>query len=69
MRLTVYHSPIFLVDCVWNEWALGECTTTCGGGTQTDTREQLQEALFGGNPCEGESSRQTDCNPDPCPGK
>jgi len=55
------------VDCVWNEWALGECTTTCGGGTQTDTREQLQEALFGGNPCEGESSRKKECNPDPCP--
>jgi len=32
-----------------------------------ENREKFQE-LFGGKPCEGESSRQTKCNINACPG-
>ena len=64
----MWYFTIFLVDCEWAEWVLGECSEECGGGIQIDTRQPLQEAQFGGNACEGESSRQKECNPDPCPG-
>ena len=58
----------YLVDCTWDAWVIGQCSTTCGGGIQTDNREKYQEELYGGNPCEGNSTRQTVCNTNACPG-
>jgi len=46
---------------------IGECSKTCGGGVQIDSREKLQEELYGGNPCEGDATRQGDCNIEECP--
>ncbi len=45
----------------------GECSVTCGGGVQTDSREMYLEQ-FGGNPCEGEPTRQVECSTNECPG-
>ena len=47
----------------------GECSKTCGGGVQIDSRGKHQEALFGGEECEGEATRQGECNTDQCPSK
>ena len=58
-----------LVNCEWGNWSLGQCSAKCGGGIQIDSRVQSQEALFDGNPCEGEATRKTVCNPNACPGK
>ena len=57
-----------LVDCTWGVWVNEECSTTCGDGIQTDYREKLQDEDFGGNPCEGEATRETECNIIACPG-
>ena len=57
-----------LVHCEWGNWAIGECSVTCGGGIQIDSRQPLQEALFHGNPCQGEATREIECNADACPG-
>ena len=57
-----------IVDCKWGDWVIGKCSKTCGGGVQIDSREKLQEELFGGEPCDGVSTRQSECNTDECPG-
>ena len=56
-----------LVDCKWGDWTIGECSVTCGGGSQTDTRQQ-SEARYGGKKCEGKPKRELKCNNDACPG-
>merc|ERR1719498_1768689 len=54
------------LDCVVGEWSqYGECTHTCGGGSQTRTRSLTQPA-FGGAACPASSSEQ-DCNTHSCP--
>jgi hypothetical protein len=45
-----------------------ECSKTCGGGVQIDSREKFQEELFGGKACEGILTRERKCNTDECPG-
>ena len=57
-----------LVDCKWGEWESGECSEKCGGGIRVNTREKIQEDLFGGNPCEGEAISEEECNTQACPG-
>ena len=71
------------VDGGWSEWtSLTTCSATCGGGTQTRTRECNNPPLScGGNDCDFNStmiksnssqglSEETDarsCNTDTCP--
>ena len=57
-----------IVDCIWENWVIGECSENCGGGFQIDSRKKLQKELYGGNPCAGNSTRQIECNTDECPG-
>jgi hypothetical protein len=58
----------YSVDCKWSDWSeWGDCSKTCGGGVQNATRVKLQEELYDGLPCDGEATRQQDCNPDQCP--
>ena len=57
------------MDCKWGRWQIGKCSQTCGGGVKTNTRDKIQEDLFGGIPCEGESTFKEDCNTQGCPGK
>ena len=51
-----------LVDCQWGHWIHGECSKTCGGGVQTNQREKITEALFGGEECVGEATEEKECN-------
>ena len=58
-----------IVDCKWGDWTIGKCSKTCGGGVQVDSRDKLQEELFRGKPCDGNSTRHRECNTDrECPG-
>ena len=54
------------VDCQWGNWIHGECSKTCGGGVQTNQREKITEALFGGEECVGESTEEKECNVQEC---
>ena len=56
-----------LVDCVWGEYAIGECSKTCGDGVQTLSREILAAAEFGGKECEGPSTKEETCFIAECP--
>lgn len=57
-----------IVHCEWDEWKIGECSLTCGGGERTNTREEKQSAEHGGDECEGLSSITESCNIEECPG-
>ena len=58
-----------LVDCTWNDWELGECSVTCGGGTRVDTRTVATEEMYGGT-CDPEGDLKVEhCNTDDCPRK
>ena len=36
-----------VVDCTWSDWELGECSVTCEGGTQVDTRTVATPEMHG----------------------
>ena len=63
-----YHSWI-IVDCVWGSWDIGECSKSCGGGTQTNIRKPNVTAAHGGEECYGSASVTESCNTQECPGK
>ena len=54
---------------MWGDW--GECSVTCGGGTQTRNRSCTNPPVaHGGRPCVGPTEMTQDCNNDVfCPGK
>ena len=56
-----------LVDCVWDAWVNGTCSTTCGAGQQTNSRVKLTEEVNGGT-CTGESTEVIPCIDVECPG-
>ena len=58
----------FIVDCQWDEWMEGQCSKTCGGGTQIDTRYKKIKAAYGGEECAGPSNATKECNTQECPG-
>ena len=60
---------MILVNCEWDEWKIGECDKTCGGGVQTKTRIQKSEAKYGGEECQGLANSTQECNLQDCPGK
>ena len=55
------------INCEWNEWQIGECSKTCGGGTRSNNRTKNVEEMHGGV-CEGESTVNEPCNTQDCPG-
>ena len=57
------------IDCKWDDWRYGECSQTCGGGTQINIRNKVTEAAHGGKECSGKSTSTATCNEQPCPGK
>ena len=58
-----------VVDCTWNEWELGECSVTCAGGTQVDTRTIATQEMHGGY-CDPEGDMRVEtCNTEACPSK
>ena len=57
-----------IVHCEWDEWQIGECSQTCGGGILTKIRQEKTSAAHGGNECKGEDSIEESCNVQECPG-
>ena len=55
------------IDCEWNEWQIGDCSKTCGGGSRSNTRTKKVEEAHGGI-CEGESTIRESCNTMECTG-
>ena len=60
---------MYLVDCEWDDWQIGECSKECAGGVRTNTRAKKVEADHGGEECQGVSSKTESCNVHECPGK
>ena len=58
----------FVVDCVWDDWKIGECSVTCGGGTRTNSRSKIMEEKTNGV-CIGKPTAQENCNDQICPCK
>lgn len=60
------------VDCAVGDWSpAGECSETCGGGTQTWTRPVVTQPSCGGAECpplseERECNTEVCCDPIPC---
>ena len=53
-------------DCIvgpWSGWS--NCSKTCGGGTETRTRQVLYPARFGGKACPTLENKRA-CNTNPC---
>ena len=48
---------------------MGECSKTCGWGTQEKKRKPKVHAFHGGKECEGDSFKKENCSTHQCPGK
>ena len=59
----------FVVDCEWDEWMIGECSKTCGGGLLTKSRKLKVDEARGGLECTGDPVVSESCNVQECPGK
>ena len=57
------------IDCEWDDWRIGECSKTCGGGERINIRNKKSEATNGGKECSGTSTLTVLCNKNECPGK
>ena len=53
---------------MWDEWVPGECSVTCGTGTEIRTRTKLVNETNGGT-CTGQKTEIVTCEMDPCPSK
>ena len=67
------HFSVFLiydiVDCEWDDWTIGNCSSSCGGGKRTNTRSKKVNAEHGGEECDDEAtSIEESCNVQECPG-
>ena len=58
-----------VVDYQWSDWnSWSTCSVTCGSGSQTRTRTELQSAANGGQACQGSNQETQSCNQgDSCP--
>jgi hypothetical protein len=58
----------YMIDCETAEYRdAGECSVTCGGGQQFQTRFIVKAPANGGKECPEDMERYVPCNPDPCP--
>ena len=56
------------VNCSWSNWnAWGDCSASCGGGTQLRYRIVEQAAQSGGEICQGSPSESQACGTTECP--
>lgn len=57
------------VDCHWGDWStLSACTTSCGGGMASRSREVVQLPQHGGKRCEKNITMMiSECNTEACP--
>ena len=56
------------VNCEWNEWVQGQCSTTCGPGESVRVRTKSVTESHGGT-CSGETTDTELCNEQDCPCK
>ena len=61
MLKSKYLTLFSIVQCEWNDWQIGPCSKTCGGGTRINHRTKKIEEANGGN-CEGEATIEEVCN-------
>lgn len=55
---------------MWGDYsAWTACSVTCGGGTQTRTREQTTLQSGNGAICVGEATMTQNCSQSACPGE
>ena len=64
----VYNKIHGIVHCEWNDWIIGDCSKSCGGGNRTNIRFENVTALHGGDECEGARFIEESCNVQECPG-
>ena len=71
LHYTVFCNALIcdIVHCEWNEWIIGECSKSCGGGTRVNERTEKVTAQHGGDKCPGPTSIEESCNVQECPGK
>ena len=64
------HQALFyaIVHCEWDDWIIGACSSSCGGGFRTNTRSKTVSAEHEGDECEGVTSITESCNIQECPG-
>ena len=55
------------VHCEWNDWNIGHCSQSCGGGVVKNTRTEKYKAVNGGKECDGPTSIEESCNVQNCP--
>ena len=72
--LKIYHasfSLLLLVDGKFSPWTpWKQCSKTCGGGTQTRTRQcDNPPPSQGGKPCVGDTLQTRVCSINVCPGE
>ena len=61
-----FNRPV--VDCQWSPWTKqGNCSRSCGNGTQVFTRLKLVESKNGGHNCVGRITKHEHCNIQECP--
>ena len=57
---------LFLEDCVWGIWSFwSPCSISCGGGTNTRSRNKIRNERNGGN-CSGSGRDSKRCNTQSC---
>ena len=67
----MYFLSSLIVNGGWSEWgAYRACSKSCGGGTQSRSRQcNNPSPAHGGHNCSGASSDLRSCNELECPGK
>ena len=50
----------------WGAWT--QCSKTCGPGSQTITRNVVQNPMHGGTSCPSETTMTMECNENSCEG-
>ncbi len=56
------------IDCMWDDWgSWGECSQSCGSGSQSRSRSEARSAANGGAACDGDITESQECNTQQCP--
>ena len=56
------------MHCEWNDWIIGDCSKSCGGGNRRNIRTENVTAQHGGDACNGTNTVEESCDVQECPG-